>query len=58
MSTEFQQAHASVNWQGWTGLRNIVVHQYFRIHPERVWDTVANDLPSLKGYLRNIREDD
>jgi uncharacterized protein with HEPN domain len=58
MSAEFQAAHPSINWQGWTGLRNIVVHQYFRIHPERIWDTVETDLPELKRYLSMIPKDE
>jgi Uncharacterized conserved protein len=58
MSAQFQSAHPSINWQGWTGLRNIVVHQYFRVHPRRIWDTVSNDLPGLKDYLARIPRDE
>lgn len=54
MSPEFQAAHSSLNWSGWTGLRNIVVHQYFRVRPERIWDTVDRELPELKRYLSAI----
>lgn len=54
MSSEFQSAHLTINWQGWTGLRNIVVHQYFRVHPARIWDTVERDLPGLRDYLLAI----
>jgi uncharacterized protein with HEPN domain len=57
MSGEFQGAHPTINWQGWTGLRNIVVHQYFRVHPTRIWDTVERDLPGLKEYLLAIPQD-
>lgn len=58
MSTEFQAAHPTIDWQGWTGLRNIVVHQYFRVHPERIWDTVQRDLPNLKRYLLSIQREE
>lgn len=58
MSAEFQAEHPSINWQGWTGLRNIVVHQYFRIQPSRIWDTIDQDLPELESYLRSVREGD
>jgi uncharacterized protein with HEPN domain len=54
MSAAFQADHPLINWRGWTGLRNIVVHQYFRIHPERIWDTVERDLPTLEAYLVGI----
>jgi uncharacterized protein with HEPN domain len=29
-------------------MRNILVHQYFGIDLEQVWNTVAGDLPNLK----------
>ena len=57
MSSEFQSAHSTINWQGWTGLRNIVVHQYFRVRPTRIWDAVDRDLPGLKKYLLSIPKD-
>jgi uncharacterized protein with HEPN domain len=58
MSAEFQAAHPTINRQGWTGLRNVVVHQYFRVHPGRIWDTVSNDLPALRKYLAAIPKDE
>lgn len=51
MSTEFQSQHPEINWAGWTGLRNIVVHQYFQIQPQRIWDTIDVHLPVLKAQL-------
>ena len=51
MSTEFQSQHPEINWAGWTGLRNIVVHQYFRIQPQRIWDTIDIHLPTSKAQL-------
>ena len=54
MSPGFQQTHAQLDWPGWTGLRNVVVHQYFRIHPERIWNIVTRELPSLKAQLISI----
>lgn len=55
MSPEFQAEHSAIDWQGWTGLRNIVVHQYFRIHPDRIWDTVEHGLPVLKAHLLRLQ---
>lgn len=54
MSSDFQNAHPGINWPGWTGLRNIVIHQYFRVNPARIWDTVERELPALKMYLASI----
>ena len=45
--------HPSVDWRGFAGLRDIVAHQYFRIHPEFVWKTLADELPALKAAVEH-----
>ena len=43
-SPEYQQAHPQVPWREIIGMRNRLVHEYFRIIPERVWEVVARDI--------------
>jgi uncharacterized protein with HEPN domain len=31
------------------GMRNIIVHEYFGVDVHKVWDTVVNDIPTLKS---------
>ena len=47
VSSECQQAHPEIPWQGIIGMRHRLVHEYFRIIPERVWDVVEKDIPEL-----------
>jgi uncharacterized protein with HEPN domain len=47
ISPEYQQAHPEIPWEGIIGMRNRLVHEYFRIIPERVWDVVEKDIPGL-----------
>jgi uncharacterized protein with HEPN domain len=35
-------------------MRNVLVHQYFGIDPEQVWDTTKIDLPVLKAEVEKI----
>jgi uncharacterized protein with HEPN domain len=44
----------SVPWKQVVGMRNILVHEYFRIDPETVWTTVELHLPSLEKEARKI----
>jgi uncharacterized protein with HEPN domain len=37
-------------------MRNLVIHEYFRVSLEILWDTVKNDLPTLKQQLQNLLE--
>ena len=54
VSVEFRQEHKEIPWKKIVAMRNLLVHQYFGIDLQEVWDTVQNDLPPLKkeiGYL-------
>ena len=37
-------------------MRNFLMHEYFEIDLELVWDTVKDDLPKLKAELIKIRK--
>lgn len=42
-----------VPWTSIAGLRNIVVHEYFRVNPELISDIVDNYLDQLQRALEN-----
>jgi uncharacterized protein with HEPN domain len=46
---DVQQAHAQVR-----AMRNRIVHSYFSVDPQIVWDTVQNDLPQLLQPLNQV----
>jgi len=37
---------SSLPWSQIMGMRNVVAHQYRRVDPAVLWDTIQNDLPS------------
>jgi len=47
ISQETKNAHPDIPWKDITGMRNRLIHEYFRIDIEKVWDTVRNDIPVL-----------
>ncbi|MCX5810105.1 MAG: DUF86 domain-containing protein [Proteobacteria bacterium] len=40
-----------VEWKEAIGFRNVLIHDYFGIDLESVWDTIKNNLPSLKNNI-------
>jgi len=40
--------HAEIPWQEMVSMRNFVVHAYWRVSVEVLWDTITNDLPDLQ----------
>lgn len=54
VSTEIRSQHGSIPWQDIGGMRNRLIHAYFDIDLDVVWNTVTKDLPSLKAELEKI----
>ncbi|MGD1898845.1 MAG: DUF86 domain-containing protein [Phormidesmis sp.] len=36
------------------GFRDLVIHEYFRVDMDMVWDVMSNDIPQLKPQLERI----
>jgi uncharacterized protein with HEPN domain len=48
--------HPKVPWYEMRGMRNFIVHEYFKASDKIIWDTVQVDLPLLPALLENILE--
>jgi uncharacterized protein with HEPN domain len=51
ISSEFRSAHADVPWRAVAGIRDRIVHEYFRTNTRRIWDVVQEDLDALEAAL-------
>lgn len=48
LGPSFHEAHPVTEWEQIVGMRNILVHDYFGIDLDEVWNAVERDLPGLR----------
>lgn len=48
---DVQERYPGVPWSNMRGIRNAIVHEYFRIDVAVLWDTITHDLPPLVAAL-------
>jgi uncharacterized protein with HEPN domain len=51
---ESQQKCPSIPWANIIAMRNRLIHTYYDIDLDRVWDTVTSDLPPLIAELEKV----
>lgn len=50
---EFKAAHPEIPWRAIVGIRDRIVHEYFRTNTRRIWDVVQDDLDPLEKALQS-----
>ena len=53
---DFRAAHPAVEWRAMAGMRDRLIHDYFGIDLELVWDVVQTRIPELRSHLLAILE--
>lgn len=54
ISLDIKEKYAAIEWRKIAGLRDILIHAYFGIDIDIVWDIVQNKLPELKNQIQQI----
>jgi uncharacterized protein with HEPN domain len=54
LSEDFRGRYPDVPWSRIAGMRDMLIHHYFGIRLERVWNVVAVELPRLKGQIASL----
>ena len=52
LTEEFRKRHPLTPWKQVNGMRNYIVHEYFQVDNNVVWDVITNDLPILEDQIR------
>ena len=54
---DVKERYPKVEWKEVTGFRNVLIHDYFGIDVEAVWDTLQNNLQSFKEHILKVFKD-
>jgi uncharacterized protein with HEPN domain len=54
VAPQFVTAHPELPWTQMRGIRNKVVHDYFDVAWDVVWDSVKQDLPPLLQQVKSL----
>jgi uncharacterized protein with HEPN domain len=54
---EFMDRNSEIEWFKIVGLRNRIVHEYFGVDLEIIWQIIKRDFPAFKKSLKGIRSE-
>lgn len=55
ISKELKEKYATIPWRAIAGMRDKLIHDYFEVDYETIWETVQQDIPVLKNQLIEIQ---
>lgn len=54
LDPEFKKKYPSIPWREMGDIRNKIIHDYFGVDLEIIWDVVKSDIPILKSEIEMI----
>lgn len=54
LSDDFCRAHPEIPWRRVVGMRNRLIHGYFGVDYDIVWETATSEVPRLLEQIRSI----
>jgi len=56
LSSDFREKYSTTPWRQIAGMRDHLIHEYFSINYERVWETIQKDIPKFKQQVEHMLE--
>ncbi|MBI5326555.1 MAG: DUF86 domain-containing protein [Ignavibacteriae bacterium] len=54
LPTSFKLIHENIEWRNLIDFRNVMIHEYFGINVEIVWDIIINELPAIHNSFLEL----
>jgi len=56
LSSDFKEKHDNIEWRKIAGTRDKIIHFYFGVNWDIVWDIIRNKLPALEEEIKEFTE--
>ena len=57
IANDLREKYPEIKWREIMAMRNLLIHEYFRVDLGIVWQIVENELPKLKQQIDDILND-
>jgi uncharacterized protein with HEPN domain len=57
LPNELREQYSDIDWKPAAGLRDRIVHGYFNVDFEIIWDVIQTEIPILKHQIETIIQD-
>lgn len=54
LTKEFQDNHPEVDWQIIIKMRHVLVHGYYQLEKDEIWNAAVYDVPTLRPHIAKL----
>jgi uncharacterized protein with HEPN domain len=58
IASDFKVRHKDIEWKNIAGMRDKIIHHYFGVNWDIVWDEIEEKLPRLKSRIESLLQEE